>query len=122
MTDTVMEQGSGKRTISMKMGHPTNEGASALCGVVRDGQACDEEPAQDRDDTIAWFMHCANGSLFGNGKDCDDEAGEIKNGQVVTIQVDLDAGALKYWVDGQPHGPGWATGVTGPLRWAVRLW
>ena len=66
-------------------------------------------------------MGCYDGSLFGNGKYNDDRAGGIKNGHVLTIQVDLDAGTLRFWVDGQPHGPGWATGVTWPLRWAVSV-
>ena len=120
MTGTVMQQGSGKHTISMKMGHPTREQAYAMCGVVRDGQACDEIPsAGGRDNTTAWFMFSADGSLCGNGKQGDVAAGQIENGHVLTIQVDLDAGTLKFWVDGQPHDPGWATEVMGPLRWAV---
>ena len=46
-----------------------------------------------------------------------NEAGEIKSGQVLTMQVDTDASTLKFWVDGKPHGPGFTSGVTGSLRW-----
>ena len=31
--------------------------------------------------------------------------GKIKSNQVLTIQVNMDAGTLKFWVDGKPHGP-----------------
>ena len=35
------------------------------------------------------------------------------------MQVDTDAGTLKFRLDGKPHGPGYTSGVTGPLRWAT---
>ena len=65
-------------------------------------------------------MH-SGGSLYGNGKDHDDGFGEIKEGQVLTMQVDLDAGTLKFWVDGKPHGPGFTSGLTGRLCWATSM-
>ena len=37
------------------------------------------------------------------------------------MQVDTNAGTLKFWVDGKPHGPGYTDGVTGPLRWATNV-
>ena len=37
------------------------------------------------------------------------------------MQVDMDAGTLKIWVDGKPHGPGYTSRVTGPLRWATSM-
>ena len=37
------------------------------------------------------------------------------------MQVDTDAGTLKFWLDGKPHGPGYTSGVTGPLRWATTV-
>ena len=40
---------------------------------------------------------------------------------MLTTQVDLDAGTLKFWVDGKPHGPGFTSGVTGRLRWATSM-
>ena len=62
-----------------------------------------------------------NGSLFGNGRENDDAAGRIKEGQIVSMEADLDKGTLRFWVDGKQHGPGWSSGVTGRLRWAVSL-
>ena len=70
---------------------------------------------------MGWFINSTSGSLWGNGKQGDDRAGEIKSGQVLTMQVDTDAGTLKFWLDGKPHGPGYTCGVTGPLRWATTV-
>ena len=35
--------------------------------------------------------------------------------------ADLDKGTLRFWLDGQPHGPGWSSGVKGKLRWGVSM-
>ena len=64
-------------------------------------------------------MNSGIGGLCGNGKEDDDEARKIEPGQVLTLQVNMDAGTLKFWLDGKPHGPGYTSGVTGPLRWAT---
>ena len=37
------------------------------------------------------------------------------------MQVDMDAGTLKFLLAGKPHGPGYTSGVTGPLRWATTI-
>ena len=66
-------------------------------------------------------MGSTYGGLHGNGKEHHDRAGTIEPGQVLAMQVDMDAGTLKFWVDGKPHGPGYTSGVTGPLRWATAL-
>jgi hypothetical protein len=63
----------------------------------------------------------AGGCFFGNGKNRDDFAGEISEGQIVRMEADLDKDTLRFWVDGKQHGPGWSSGVTGRLRWAVSL-
>jgi hypothetical protein len=99
------------------------EGASLghLFGLVRDGAAWDKDHAA-RESTDAWYMH-SSGSLNGNGKCNIDCAGDIdiKEGQIVSMEADLDKGTLRFWVDGKPHGPGHNSGVTGRLRWAVCL-
>ena len=89
-------------------------------GLVRDGAAWDK--AHDgSNSTAAWYMYIT-GRLSGNGKEGDDEAGTINEGQIVSMEADLDKGTLRFWVDGKPHGPGWGSGVTGRLRWAVSLY
>ena len=90
-----------------------------LFGLVRDGAAWDGDHSR-AGRTDAWYMG-SNGTLFGNRKEEDDFAGDIKEGQIVSMEADLDKGTLQFWVDGKPHGPGWSSGVTGRLRWAVCL-
>ena len=119
MTGPVME-GTGKHTISMKLGQGDGRYMGIFCGVARDGVACNKDYG-NKEDTEAWYMD-NGGTLFGNGKANDDGAGRINEGQVLTMQVDLDAGTLKFWVDGKPHGPGWTSGVTGRLRWATSVY
>ena len=109
----VMETGTGKHTISMKL----DEGSAGymgevLCGMVRDGAPCNGWHFGE-ESTVGWFMDSYNGSLFGNGKEDDDRAGHVGPGQVLTMQVDMDAGTLNFWLDGKPHGPGYTSAVTG---------
>ena len=114
----VMGAGTGKHTISMKLANRM----AILCGVVRDGAPCNEEHFR-RESTVGWGMYSGTGSLYGNGKADDDSAGRIEPGQDLTMHVDMDAGTLKFWMGGKPHGPGYTTEVTGPLRWAITaLW
>ena len=120
MTGPVMK-GTGKHTISMKLGKGDADDLDIYCGVARDGVACDKDYA-NAENTEAWYMTNGDGRLFGNGKEEADEAGEIKEGQVLTMQVDLDACTLKFWVDGKPHGSGYTSGVTGRLRWATSVY
>ena len=119
MTGPVME-GTGKHTISMKLGQGDANFVDIMCGVARDGVACNKDYG-NRGNTEAWYMWSGGGSLYGNGKEGDDSAGRINEGQVLTMQVDLDAGTLKFWLDGKPHGPGRTSGVTGRLRWATSV-
>ena len=104
----------------MKLGQGDGDDMALFCGVARDGVACDGNYGY-RQNTEAWYMNVHSGSLSGNGKYGDDEAGGINDGQVLTMQVDLDAGTLEFWVDGKPYGPGWTSGVTGRLRWATNV-
>ena len=111
---------SGKHRMSLKlMEGKGNDYLDHLFGLVRDGAAWDKEH-HTRANTDAWYME-SDGSLFGNGKDGNDEAGRINDGQIVSMEADLDKGTLRFWVDGKQHGPGFMSGVTGRLRWAVSL-
>ena len=83
-----------------------------LLGVVRDGRAWDADiPLSDS----------SYGLLYGNGKFNSDLAGYINEGQIISMVADLDKGTLRFWLDGQPHGPGWSSGVKGKLRWSVSM-
>ena len=63
-----------------------------------------------------------DGHLYGNGKFVQDEAGDIKEGQIVSMEADLDKGTLRFWVDGKQHGPGHSSGVLGRVHWAVSMY
>ena len=111
---------SGKHRMSLKLLIGNEKYLFHYFGVVRDGAACNEDH-DESDKTDAWYMD-SNGDLSGNGEKDDDDAGEINEGQIVSMEADLDKGTLRFWVDGKPHGPGWDSGVTGRLRWAVSLY
>ena len=116
----VIEVDTGKHTISMKLAKGSADYMLIYCGMVRDGAPCNEGHFK-RESTLGWGMFSGYGSLYGNGKYDDDRAGGIEPGQVMTMQMDTDAGTLKFWVDGKPHGPGYTSGVAGPLRWAISM-
>ena len=111
----VMGARTGKHTISMKLGYK-----GFYCGVVRDGAPYNTDHCRI-ESKLGWFIASFVGGLCGNGKVFGDMAGKIEPGQVLTMQVDTDAGTLKFWVDGKPHGPGYTSGVMGSLRWATSV-
>jgi hypothetical protein len=72
--------------------------------------------------TDGWFIHANSGTLCGNGKEADDEAGDYKQGDRVGMLLDLDNGSLRFFKNGVQHGPGYAAGsVTGPVVAAVQM-
>jgi hypothetical protein len=105
---------SGKHQVSLKM---TGGGEDPLhfSGLVRDGKApCENCDVQGNADVCNWS--------HGNEGYDNEGAGDIKEGQIVSMEADLDKGTLKFWVDGKQHGPGRRSGVTGRLHWAVSLY
>ena len=72
--------------------------------------------------TDGWFIKAASGSLWGNGKLNDDEAGEYEQGDRVGVLLDLNKGSLLFFKNGVQHGPGYPAGsVTGPVVAALEL-
>jgi hypothetical protein len=77
----------------------------------------------NRECTDGWFMYTANGSLYGNGKHCDDESGAYKEGDRVGMLLDLNNSSLRFFKNGVEHGPGYPAGsVTGPVVHAVQMY
>ena len=89
-----------------------------MFGLVRDGAAWDKAHSA-KESTDAWYMYSNGGILCGNGEGGDDGAGGIYEGQIVSMEADLDKGTLRFWVDGKQHGPGFMSGVEGRVRWAI---
>jgi hypothetical protein len=75
------------------------------------------------DSTDGWFMFTNGGTLCGNGKGNEDEAGLIYEGDRVGVLLDLDEGSLRFFKNGVQHGPGYPAGsVTGPVVCAVSMY
>ena len=91
-----------------------------FCGIVGDGAAWNVDHAVSSS-TTGRLLGSGSGCLHGNGKQRGNSAGEIKSGQILTIEADLDKGTLRFWVAGKPHGPGYTSGVTGRLRFAISV-
>jgi hypothetical protein len=72
--------------------------------------------------TDGWFMNARHGSLCGNGKSFNDEAGAYKQGDRVGVLLDLDNGSLRFFKNGVEHGSGFPVGsVKGPVVAAVQM-
>jgi hypothetical protein len=75
-----------------------------------------------RDCTDGWFILASSGSLWGNGKEYSDQAGEYTKGDRVGVLLDLDNGSLRFFKNGVQHGPGYPAGsVTWPVVAAVQM-
>jgi hypothetical protein len=72
--------------------------------------------------TDGWFIRAGFGTLYGSGKEEDDEAGHYKQGDRVGVLLDLKNGSLLFFKNGVQHGPGYPAGsVTGPVVAALEL-
>jgi hypothetical protein len=73
--------------------------------------------------TDGWFIGAYIGTLCGNGKQGNDEAGGYKQGDRVGVLLDLDNGSLRFFKNGVQHGPGYAaSSVTGPVVAALQMY
>jgi hypothetical protein len=72
--------------------------------------------------TDGWFIDAYDGSLYGNGRALDDQAGGYTQGDRVGVLLDFNDGSLRFFKNGIQHGPGYAAGsVTGPVVAAVHM-
>ena len=81
-------------------------------GVTRPGLDL-EKKHYDTDN--AWYFFGYSGTLCGNGKSWRDPQGRIAVGDRIGMLLDWDAGSLRFYRNGQVYGPGFPSGVTGPL-------
>ena len=114
----IMREGTGKHFISFKRGRYYS---IVFLGVVKDGVRHNRDYANQESDS-GCFMHAHNGSLWGGGKEDSEPAGAICDTDVLTLELDTDTRALRFWLNGKPHGPGYSKLPTeGPLRWAASM-
>ena len=107
---------------------PADGANSDMCGIlvgmVKTG--LDHETSH-RFTNDAWYFSPYNGGLYGNGKVRDDGQGKLKVGDRVGVLVDLDGGeggdggSVRFFVNGSEYGPGFKSGVTGPVVLGVEL-
>jgi hypothetical protein len=98
-----------------------DDNATVCVGVTRPNLDPDGDYSA-RASTDSWFIYNQAGSLCGNGKECDDAAGSIDEGDRVGVLLDLDEGSLRFFKNGVQHGPGFPAGsVTGPVVCAVQM-
>ena len=92
-------------------------------GVVKTGLNHESKHSNSNN---AWFLWAYNGGLYGNGKSQDDAQGELKVGDRVGVLVDLDGeggdgGSVRFFVNGSEYGPGFKSGVVGPVVLGVEF-
>jgi hypothetical protein len=96
-------------------------------GVTRPDCELEDHP----DNETSWFMHTYDGALLGPdgmhkwyqkapGEKYDSNGG-FEIGGKLGILVNLDEGTIDFYRNGIKHGPGFTSGVTGPLVRAASL-
>merc|ERR1711865_1295477 len=101
-----------------------------MVGIVKTG--LDHETHQHNSSMTthtnnAWYLYAHDGGLVGNGKNWSDQQGKLKVGDRVGVLVDLDGGeggdggSVRFFVNGSEYGPGFKSGVTGPVVLGVQL-
>ena len=95
-----------------------------IVGVVKTGL---DHETKHFDTNNAWYLYVYDGSLCGNGKFGDDAQDQLKAGDRVGVLVDLDGGeggdggSVRFFVNGSKYGPGFKSGVKGPVVLGVEL-
>jgi hypothetical protein len=100
-----------------------NDDYSTCVGVTRPNLKPDIDCLMAGNSTDGWCVNTYEGSLYGNGKEGDDAAGDINEGDRVGVLLDLDRGSLRFFKNDVQHGPGYPAGsVTGPVVCAVKVY
>jgi hypothetical protein len=94
-------------------------GFDLMVGAVRPCLDHDKPHHRGND---AYFNWGYNGALYGNGKRGADKQGKFAQGDRIGVLLDLDAGWMRLYRNGERCGPGFAEGVTGPLVRAAQMY
>jgi hypothetical protein len=95
------------------------EWSNCMIGAVRPGLDHDKDHYHANG---AYFIDAYNGGLWGNGEGNADKQGKFVQGDRVGVLLDLDAGWLRFYLNGKRCGPGYTEGVTGPLLRAAQVY
>jgi hypothetical protein len=69
----------------------------------------------------AWYLYGRDGGLYGNGKENGDPQGRIDVGDKIGMLLNFTAGSLTFYLNGEVYGPGYPSGVEGPLVRSVGM-
>ena len=95
-----------------------NWDVGVMVGAVRPGMEHDKGHSLTND---AYFIKGVSGTLWGNGKTAADMQGPFAQGDRIGVLLDLDAGWMRLYHNGELCGPGFTEGVTGPLVAAAQV-
>jgi hypothetical protein len=109
--------GSGSHRISLKaIEGEAGELFHYFC-LVRDGCSCRQTGGFRSPD--GWFLSDGSWEYDDDLLHGDNDVA-VTDGQIVTMEADLDRGTLRFWVDGKQF-TSYNSGVKGRVRWAVGL-
>ena len=84
-----------------------------------------DSPIRESENALppAFFIDVDRGGLHGNGKrgEADYQSVKFESGDRVGVLLDLDAGWMRFYFNGERYGAGFRSRVTGPLVRAVQL-
>ena len=92
-----------------------------LIGAVMPGLDHGRSHAGSEVADAACYVFGNNGCLWGHDKRGASVQGSFAEGDRIGVLLDLDAGWVRFYRNGQRCGPGFTAGVTGPLLPAVEL-
>jgi hypothetical protein len=123
-TTPALREGQGATAVELQIAAGSTV-ANLFVGLVPAGKALpDGELYNDRD---VWLIDCRTGALYGGGGGGSEAgrgtggAGELGAGCCLTLRHDGAAGTLHFLKDGELHGPGFGTGVFGPMKVVVSM-
>ena len=104
-----------------------NKNMTFMVGIVKTGldHGLDHEIGHCYMDM--WYLYAETGGLYGNGKYSSDPQDKLKVDDRVGVLVDLDGGeggdggSVRFFVNGSEYGPGFKSGVKGPVVLGVEL-
>ena len=105
----VVGQGEWAVTFTLR----SHDGYALYLGLVRPGlnkgNGSDGKDYWGREESRAWWLQAGGGRLYGSGKQGDDGAGSLSEGDRLTVVVTADGG-VGFGRNGKQHGPGWPAG------------
>jgi hypothetical protein len=91
---------------------------SIMIGAIRPG--LDHDTGHHHNDG-SYFIHAGSSGLYGHCQDNKYPQGGFAKGDRIGALLDLQHGWIRFYGNGVQCGPGFESGVKGPLVWAIQL-